>query len=71
MFHIIGQDLTAVLNEIWSTACVPEDFMRGVIVMIPKGGAARVVKDFRPTTLLNIDMKCTRRPPRGSGLRAR
>ena len=57
MFHVVGQDLTAVLNEIWSTARVPEAFMRGIIVMVPKGGGARVVKDYRPITLLNMDMK--------------
>ena len=57
MFQIIGPDLTAVLNEMWTTSSVPEAFMRGVIVLIPKVQGARVIKDFRPITLLNVDMK--------------
>lgn len=57
MFDIIGPDLTEVLDEMWVTASVPEAFMRGIIVMIPKCGGARVIKDYRPITLLNVDMK--------------
>ena len=57
MFHIIGPDLTAVLNEMWTTSSVPEAFMRGVIVLITKGQGARVVKDFLSITLLNVDME--------------
>ena len=57
MLPVILKDITAIFNEMWRAGEVPEDFMKGVIVMLPKKKDARLVTDFRPITLLNVDMK--------------
>ena len=57
MFPVIGEQLTRVLNEMWEQQSVPEEMMRGIIVLVPKTSQARVVKDYRPLTLLNADYK--------------
>ena len=56
-FETIGQDLTAVFNDMWRRRTIPEDMMKGIIVMVPKKSSARVVKDYRPITLLDVDAK--------------
>lgn len=54
---VIGDILTEVMNEMWASACVPADIMRGIITLIPKVPQPAVVKDYRPITLLDVDAK--------------
>lgn len=47
----------AIVNELHNGATVPEDFLEGLIVLIPKTTATPSNTNMRPITLLNADYK--------------
>ncbi|KAJ1520336.1 hypothetical protein ONE63_004534 [Megalurothrips usitatus] len=56
-WSVIGDVLTEVFNDMWERRMVPAEMTKGVITLIPKKAKPRVDKDFRPITLLDVDVK--------------
>lgn len=56
-WHIIGEALTLVFNDMWARRLVPADMSTGVISLLPKTAQPRTAKDYRPITLLDVDLK--------------
>lgn len=57
MFPVMKADLLEVMRELWKCDAIPAEFLRGVVVFIPKKGGGDTVKGLRPLTMLNADMK--------------
>jgi endonuclease/exonuclease/phosphatase family metal-dependent hydrolase len=57
MWPIIGHMFLQVVNDMWTRSHVPEEMVRGIVVLIPKTNNAKKIKDLRPLTLLNVDVK--------------
>lgn len=53
---LISSAMHEVVTELWENG-VPEEMLRGVVVFIPKKKDGKTVKDYRPLTLLNCDLK--------------
>ena len=56
-WSVAGEVLTEFVNAMWVNRAVPAEIMQGVITLLAKTGAPRVVKDYRPITLLDVDAK--------------
>lgn len=56
-WHIIGDRITEICNEILRGTGIPPAFTEGITVLIPKKPTTKTIKDFRPITLLNADFK--------------
>ncbi|KAK3908760.1 Transposon TX1 uncharacterized 149 kDa protein [Frankliniella fusca] len=54
---VVGEALTEFLNAVWERRRVPPAMSRGIITLIPKKPRPVVAKDFRPITLLDVDVK--------------
>ena len=57
MWSVVGEDLTAVFKFMWESSSIPCTITKGVIVMVPKVTQPKVIKDYRPITLLDVDLK--------------
>ena len=57
MYDVIKDGLLEVVQEMWADCYVPEEMLRGVVVLIPKKDGGRSIKGLRPLTLLNCDVK--------------
>lgn len=51
-------EMTDLLNSCWSSAQVPEDWRRGVIVKLPKKGNLAGCNNWRGITLLSVPARC-------------
>ena len=56
-FIVIGKDLVEVINEGFKRGELSLSMRRGVIVLIWKGDDKRLLKNWRPISLLNYDYK--------------
>ena len=56
-WHVIGQDLTETINAMHTSAHIPKDMKTGIIKLIHKKGTTTELKNYRPITLLNVDLK--------------
>ena len=54
---VIGNDLVDVINNGFQKGELSITMRRGVIVLIPKGGEKKLLKNWRPISLLNYDYK--------------
>ena len=54
---VIGNDLVDVVNNGFQKGELSITMRRGVIVLIPKGGEKKLLKNWRPISLLNYDYK--------------
>ena len=51
--NVIGNDLVEVINYGFQKGELNITMRRGVIVLIPKGGEKKLLKNWRPISLLN------------------
>ena len=56
-FNVIGKDLAEVINDGFNRRELSLSMRRGVIVLIWKGDSKRLLKKWRPISLLNYDYK--------------
>nr|CAB3264542.1 pol-like protein [Phallusia mammillata] len=56
-WRVIGQDLTDVINTIHSSGTVPDEMKRGTVTLIHKKNDTTLLKNYRPISLLNTDLK--------------
>ena len=56
-FNVIGKDLVEVINDGFNRGELSLSMRRGVIVLIWKGDDKRLLKNWRPISLLNYDYK--------------
>ena len=56
-FNVIGKDLVEVINDGFNRGELSLSMRRGVIVLIWKGDDKRLLKNWRPMSLLNYDYK--------------
>ena len=56
-WNIVGQDLLLVLLECIGDGMLPLSCKRGVIALLPKSGDNGLLKNWRPISLLCIDLK--------------
>ena len=55
--NVIGNDLVEVIYNGFQKGELSITMRRGVIVLIPKGGEKKLLKNWRPISLLNYDYK--------------
>ena len=56
-WHLLAPDILAVFNEFDSLTILPESFREGVVTLLFKKGEASDLRNWRPITLLNFDLK--------------
>ena len=56
-FNVIGKDLVEVVNDGFNRGELSLSMRQGVIVLIWKRDDKRLLKNWRPTSLLNYDYK--------------
>ena len=56
-FNVIGKDLIEVINDGFNRGELSLSMRRGIIVLIWKGDDKRLLKNWRPISLLNYDYK--------------
>ena len=56
-WQTIAQDFTAALNDMHTSGVIPSDMKTGFIQLIHKKGTQTDLRNYRPITLLNTDLK--------------
>ena len=56
-WNVIAQDFTETINEIHQSAYIPLEMKLGTVTLIHKKGETDLLKNYRPITLLNVDLK--------------
>ena len=56
-WNIIGQEFTHIINEIHQLGYTPREMKLGSIILIHKKGSTDLLQNYRPISLLNLDLK--------------
>jgi len=56
-WNIIGREFTNIINEIHCSGYIPPDMKLGSIILIHKKGSTDLLQNYRPISLLNLDLK--------------
>ena len=56
-FHIIKNDLCDVINSMLNRKFIQRKIKTGITKLIHKGGDEFDIKNYRPITLINVDLK--------------
>ena len=56
-WNIIAKDFTQVINDIHSSGNIPDEMKTGIITLIYKNNDKKDLKNYRPISLLNTDLK--------------
>ena len=56
-WNIIAKDFTQVINDIYSSGNIPDEMKMGIITLIYKNNDKKDLKNYRPISLLNTDLK--------------
>ena len=56
-WHVIGDQVTVVMNEFINGHCEHKNFKQGYITLIFKNSNPTDIKNYRPISLLNVDYK--------------
>ena len=56
-WDIIGREFTNIINEIHRSGYIPREMKLGSIILIHKKGSTDLLQNYRPISLLNLDLE--------------